>query len=125
MSSGRGASVGKDEGVGQALDDRAEQDGGEEGREPRLGRRRRSGARRRSGCRFGTCRAGGRYPLGGKRPGHGERGDQRHEARTSIESPPRRSANVIPKAPSFPGAFGWRYPVNPANAEPLLLPCDV
>ena len=29
----------------------------------------------------------------------------------SIETPPSRSAKVIPKAPTFPGALGWTKPV--------------
>ena len=29
----------------------------------------------------------------------------------SIAIPPRMSAKVIPKAPTFPGAFGWTNPV--------------
>ena len=30
---------------------------------------------------------------------------------TSIAMPPRRSANVMPKAPTLPGALGWTKPV--------------
>ena len=29
----------------------------------------------------------------------------------SIATPPSRSANVIPNAPTLPGAFGWTKPV--------------
>ena len=66
---------------GQALDDRAEQQGGEEGERARRSRSRRSAARRRSACRCGTCPApSGRDALRGQRAGHRERRQQRHEA---------------------------------------------
>ena len=84
---------------GQALDDRAEQQGGEEGERARRSRSRRSAGRRTSGVSVRNVPGpAGATRLPASEPATASAASSGTKRPTSIARPPSRSANVMPSA---------------------------